>query len=444
MEETVIKRVMPNSPEAEQAVIGSMLMNSDAIMDASDIIVAEDFYGSQYGMMFRAMTELYAEGKPSDLVTVKEKLVEKGVPDEVISMDFIRDILMSVPTSANVKQYARIVYEKSVLRQLIKTMESLTNTCYAENEKLEAVLADTEKQIFSVLQNRMAADYTPIRQIVIDALKRMEIAAKNKGTVTGLRTGFTDLDYMLSGLQNSDLVLVAARPSMGKTAFALNIADYIAVRNNIPAVFFSVEMSKEQLINRLLAQGGMINSQNIRSGKMSDSEWAKLVKSADDLGTSQLIIDDTPGITISEIRSKCRKYKLENDIKVVFIDYMQIIRTTGRYDSRQQEISEISRTLKAIARELNVPVVALSQLSRAVEARSTNGNRPMLSDLRESGAIEQDADVVMFIYREDYYNRDTERKNISEVIVAKHRNGPTGTVELMWLPDYTKFANQVK
>ena len=444
MEEAVVKRIMPHSVEAEQAVIGSMMMNRDAILDASEIITAQDFYGSQYGIIFQAMVDLDAEGKAADLVTIKEKLVEKGVPDEVISTDFIRDILMSVPTSANVKQYAQIVYEKSILRQLIKTTEEITNTCYAENEKLEVILEEAEKKIFGVLQNRMASEYTPIRQIVLDALNKIEAASKSGGRVTGLSTGFQDLDYLLSGLQDSDLILIAARPSMGKTAFALNIAENIAVKQNLPAVLFSVEMSKEQLINRLIAQEGMINSQNIRTGRLADSEWEKLVDSADALSNSQLIIDDTPGITISEIRSKCRKYKLEKDIKVAIIDYMQIIRTNGRYDSRQQEISEISRTLKSIARELNIPVVALSQLSRAVEARSTNGNRPMLSDLRESGAIEQDADVVMFLYREDYYNKETERKNISEVIVAKHRNGPIGTIELSWLPDYTKFASLQK
>lgn len=441
MEEAVVKRVMPHSIEAEQAVIGSMMMNEDAIIDASEIITADDFYGSQYGILFQAMVDLNIEGKAADLVTIKDKLVERGVPDEVVSTEFIRDILMSVPTSANIKQYAEIVYEKSILRQLIKTMEGLTNTCYAGNEKLEVILEDAEKQMFSVFQNRMATEYTPIRQIVLEALNKIDIASKNHGSITGIRTGFNDLDYLLSGLQNSDLILIAARPSMGKTAFALNIAEYIAVRQNIPAVLFSVEMSKEQLINRLLAQDAMINSQSIRTGKMADSEWSKLVESADNISNSGLIIDDTPAITISEIRSKCRKYKLEKDIKVILVDYLQIIRTNGRYDSRQQEISEISRTLKAIARELDVPVIALSQLSRAVEARNTNGNRPMLSDLRESGAIEQDADVVMFLYREDYYNKDTERKNISEVIVAKHRNGPIGTIELSWLPDYTKFAN---
>ena len=444
MAESDITRKMPEDRAAERAVIGAMLMDEDAIADAADILTPDDFSSELHKRLFTAMRDLRAEGKPSDVVTVHDKLLEMGVPEESIDPGALNDIAASCTTTANCKQYAQIVYKKSMLRQLIKTMDGLVNTCYSGREDLDTILEETEKQIFGVLQNRAATEYTPIDKIVSEALERIWEASKEKDRVTGIRTKFTDLDYLLSGLQKSDLILIAARPSMGKTALALNIAENVAVDQHIPVVLFSVEMSKEQLINRLFSQESAINSQNIRTGNIAESEWGRLGDAAERISGSSLIIDDTPGITVSQIRSKCRKYKLENKIQAVIVDYMQIIRTNGRYESRQQEISEISRTLKSIARELDVPVIALSQLSRAVEARTSNGNRPMLSDLRESGAIEQDADVVMFLYREDYYNKDTEKKNITEVIVAKHRNGPTGTVELAWLPEYTKFANAEK
>ncbi len=442
MEEALIKRVLPHSVEAEQSVIGSMILDREAIMAASEIIDREDFYQHQYGVVFEAMVELYNEGKPVDMITLQERLREKEVPPEISSLEFVKDLMNTVPTSANVRSYAKIVQEKSTLRKLIKVNEEIANTCYLSKERVEDILEDTEKKIFHLLQKRDTGDYVPIKDVVLNALDKIEIASKNKGSVTGIPTGFVDLDYKTSGMQPSDLVLIAARPSMGKTAFVLNIAQHMAFKNDVTVAIFSLEMSKEQLVNRLFSLESKVDSQSIRTGNLSDEDWAKLIEGAGIIGKSNLIIDDTPGISVGELRSKCRKYKLEHNLGIIIIDYLQLMTGSKKSDSRQQEISDISRSLKEIARELNVPVIALSQLSRAVEQRPEH--RPMLSDLRESGAIEQDADVVMFIYRDDYYNKDTEKKNIAEIIIAKQRNGPIGTVELVWLPNYTKFANMQK
>ncbi|MCH5257613.1 MAG: replicative DNA helicase [Lachnospiraceae bacterium] len=442
MEEALLKRILPHSIEAEQSVIGSMIMDREAIIVASEIISGDDFYSRQYGILFETMVELNDEGKPVDLVTLQDRLKEKDVPPEVSSLEFVRDLITAVPTSANIKYYANIVAEKSTLRKLIKLNEEIANTCYVGKENLEVILEDTEKRVFDLVQRRNTEDFVPIRQIVMNAMDRIERASHNKGNVTGIATGFIDLDYRTAGMQPSDLILVAARPSMGKTAFVLNIAEYVAFKQNQTVAIFSLEMSKEQLVNRLFSMESKVDSQHLRTGNLTDEEWEKLIESAGVIGKSNLIIDDTPGISISELRSKCRKYKLEHGLEMIIIDYLQLMTGSGRTDSRQQEISDISRSLKALARELNVPVIALSQLSRAVEQRPDH--RPMLSDLRESGAIEQDADVVMFIYRDDYYNKDTEKKNIAEIIIAKQRNGPIGTIELVWLPDFTKFGNLQK
>ena len=444
MEETLIKRVLPHSIEAEQSVIGSMLMDREAVIAASEIITGSDFYQQQYGIMFDAMVELFNEGKPVDLVTLQDRLKEKDVPPEVSSLDFVRDIITIVPTSANVKSYATIVSEKAVLRRLIKTTEEIANSCYAGKEPLENILADTEKSIFDLLQNKGGQEFVPIKQVAINVLEKIEDAYKNQGTVTGIPSGFIDLDYKLSGFQPSDFILIAARPSMGKTAFVLNVVDYVSVRKNLPCMVFSLEMSKEQLVNRMLSMESNVDSQKLRTGTLTDSDWDAVVEGIGIIGNSKLIIDDTPGISISELRSKCRKMKLEYGLSIVIIDYLQLMSGSrkGGNDNRQQEISDISRSLKALARELHAPVIALSQLSRACETRQDH--RPMLSDLRESGAIEQDADVVMFIYRDDYYHKDTEKKDIAEIIIAKQRNGPIGTVELVWLPRYTQFVNMKK
>ena len=441
MKEALIKRVMPHSIEAEQSVVGAMLMDRDAITTSSEIISGSDFYQSAYGVVFDSMVELFNEGQPVDLITLQERLRSKDVPAEISSLEFVRDLLNMVSTSANVKYYAQIVADKSVMRKLIRLNEEIANICYAGNDSLEAVLEKTEKSVFELLQRRNSSEFVPIKQVVLNALERIEKASKNKGTVTGIPTGFIDLDYKLSGLQPSDLVLIAARPSMGKTAFVLNIAQYIAFKKDKSVAIFSLEMSKEQLVNRLFSLESQVDAQALRTGNMKDSDWEKLIEGAGIIGKSRLIIDDTPGISISELRSKCRKYKLEHGLDVIIIDYLQLM-TGGvgrRQESRQQEVSEISRSLKGLARELIVPVVTLSQLSRAVESRPDK--RPMLSDLRESGAIEQDADVVMFIYRDEYYNKDSEFKKQAEIIIAKQRNGPVGTVNLAWLGEYTKFAN---
>ncbi|MBD5476458.1 MAG: replicative DNA helicase [Lachnospiraceae bacterium] len=443
MEEALLKRILPHSIEAEQSVIGSMIMDREAIVVASEIVLGEDFYNKQYGVLFDTMVELNDEGKPVDLVTLQDRLKEKDVPPEVSSLEFIRDLITAVPTSANVKYYANIVSEKATLRKLIRLNEEIANTCYVGKDSLEDILADTEKRVFDLVQRRNTGEFVPIRQIVMNAMDHIEKASHNKGNVTGVATGFLDLDYRTAGMQPSDLILVAARPSMGKTAFVLNVAQYVAFKQDKTVAIFSLEMSKEQLVNRLFSMESKVDSQHLRTGNLSDAEWEKLIESAGVIGKSHLIIDDTPGISISEMRSKCRKYKLEHNLEMIIIDYLQLMSGSGRStDSRQQEISDISRSLKALARELHVPVIALSQLSRAVEQRPDH--RPMLSDLRESGAIEQDADVVMFIYRDDYYNKDTEKKGIAEIIIAKQRNGPIGTVELVWLPDFTKFANLQK
>ena len=443
MEEALIKRILPHSEEAERSVIGCMIMSRDAILAASELLSGEDFYQQQLGVVFDAMVELFNEGKPVDLVTLPDRLKEKDVPPEVYSVEFIRDLLDAVPTSANIRYYANIVSEKAMLRKLIKLNEDIANTCYLSKERVEDILEDTEKRMFQLLQKRNSGDTVPIRQVVLNALNTIEKASQTKGTVTGIPTGFVDLDYKTSGLQPSDLILVAARPSMGKTAFVLNMAQYMAFRKDRSVAIFSLEMSKEQLVNRLFALESKVDSQIIRTGNLQDEDWAKLIEGAGIIGNSRLIIDDTPGISISELRSKCRKFKLEQGLDVVIIDYLQLMTGSGRgSDSRQQEISDISRALKGVARELNVPVVALSQLSRAVEKR--DDKRPMLSDLRESGAIEQDADVVMFIYRDDYYHKDTENKNMAEIIIAKQRNGPIGTVNLVWMPEYTRFVNARK
>lgn len=439
MEEAVIKRILPHSDEAERSVIGAMIMDRDAITAASEILIEEDFYQRQYGVLFSTMEELYNEGRPVDLVTLQDRLREKELPPELSSVEFIRELLAAVPTSANARHYANIVKEKAVLRRLIKVSEGIANECYLSREPVDAILEDTEKQIFDIVQNKSTDDFVGIDKIVLQSLESIEAAAKTKGSVTGISTGFYDLDYKTAGLQPSDLILVAARPSMGKTAFVLNVAEHVAVRDNKTVAIFSLEMSKDQLAKRMLAMNSRVDSQAIRSGELRDDDWVKLVESVKEIGSSGLIIDDTPGISISELRSKCRKYKLEHNLELVIIDYLQLMTGSRKSESRQQEVSDISRSLKALAREIKAPIVALSQLSRAVEQRPDK--RPMLSDLRESGAIEQDADVVMFIYRDDYYNRDTEEPGVAEIIIGKQRNGPTGTIKLGWQAQFTKFVN---
>ena len=439
MEDISVTRIMPNSLEAEQSVIGSMIMDRQAIITAGEMLVWDDFYNKQYGIMFQSMVEMCNEGKTVDIVTLQEKLKEKDVPPEVYSIEFIRELLSAVPTSANIRQYASIVKDKSILRNIIRVNEKIANDCYAGKESTKDILEETEKRIFELVRNKGESDYNPIDKIVLEALDKISTAAKNRGAVTGVPTGFKDLDSYLSGLQPSDMILIAARPSVGKTAFVLNITETVAVKHNIPVAIFSLEMSSEQLINRVISQNSMVSSQKIRIGDLSDSEWENIVESANVIGNSGIIIDDTPGISIGEMRSKCRKFKLEKDIQLVIVDYLQLMTTNTPHGSREQEIAEISRTLKGIARELNVPVIALSQLNRASETREDR--KPIMADLRESGSIEQDADVVMLMSR--YYDKEKKEEDRNRIIlnVAKQRNGPVGEVELVWLPQFTKFED---
>ncbi|MQN01955.1 MAG: replicative DNA helicase [bacterium LCO1.1] len=437
---TSFKRQAPRSLEAEQCVVGAMLMDPQTIPVATEIITEADFYHQLYGTIFVTIVDLYNQNDSVDPVTVINQLREKGVSQEYTEPGFISGLMNAVPLATNIRSYCEIVKKKSLLRQIISVNEDIENDCYSGEKSVEDILDSTEAKFLNLLQKRGVSDAEPIEDVVDEALDRIEEASKLEGNVTGLSTGFLDLDYQTAGLQKSDLILIAARPSMGKTAFALNIAHHIAVHEKKWVAIFSLEMSKVQLMNRLLALESRVDAQKLRTGNLSDTEWGDLLEAGDKLANAPLIIDDTPAISVSELRSKCRKYKQEHELSIVIIDYLQLMTTSKKSESRQNEISDISRSLKSLARELNVPVIALSQLNRGVEQR--DDKRPMLSDLRDSGAIEQDADVVMFIYRDDYYNKDTDRKGISEIIIAKQRNGPVGTVELVWLPELTKFANK--
>ena len=440
-DEELIKRILPHDQAAESSVIGSMMMDPEAISVAQKYLSPDDFYQKSFALLFSAIVSLDNEGQPVDSVTIQNRLREMDAPENIATDGYLAQLVTAVPTSTNIEYYAKIVADKSRLRTMIRTMESLTNSCYLNRESVQALMAETEEKMFRVLQTKESQDYVPIQDVVMEEISKISAAARQNSSVTGLSTGFADLDFKTSGFQPSDLILIAARPSMGKTAFALNIGDYMAIRQHKNVAIFSLEMSKGQLVRRLFAQEANIDAQKLRNGNLASTEWDSLIAGADMIGKSGLIIDDTPGITVPEMRSKCRRYKLEQGLDIIIIDYLQLMSGSSKRssDSRQQEISEISRSLKGLARELNVPVVALSQLSRAVEQRPDH--RPVLSDLRESGAIEQDADVVMFLYREDYYKPDTERKGIADCIIAKQRNGPLGDVELAWLPEYTKFAS---
>ena len=439
---SIFQKVPPHDAEAEAAVLSSMFIDKEAASAAVELLKAEDFYRPDNKAVFEACHELFSSGSPIDIITVKSKLEEKGIFEQVGGIGFIAQIASSVGSSVNVRHYAEIVKDKSTLRQLIKTCNDVSAQCYDGKTDINFVIDQAEKGIFDVSEGRNTGDGHHIRDIAVAAFEKIEDVYKNKGKLTGVPTGFVDFDAKTAGLQKSDLILLAARPSMGKTAFALNIAQNAAIRHNVPVAIFSLEMSEEQLVNRMLCSEAMIDAQKLRTGELEDDDWGKLIQALGPLSRSNVYIFDTPGATPMDVRSKCRKLKLEKGLGLIVIDYLQLMNADGKNDSRQQEISAISRSLKAIARELQVPVIALSQLSRACEQRSDH--RPMLSDLRESGAIEQDADVVAFLYRDEYYFPDTEAKNQAELIIAKQRNGPTGTVNLAWLGQYTKFGNLLK
>ena len=435
-----IQRKMPHDADAEQAVLSSILMDKDAAAEAFEILKAEDFYSPENKAVFQAAFQLYTKGDPIDVVTVKNQLEENGVFTEIGGVETLANIAGAVGSSVNVKSYAKIVEEKSVLRRLIKLSGDISEISYKAGDDINVILDKAEKGIFDVMQNRNTDSFSSIMDVAYDTFANIEKIYNSTEKITGISTGFTDCDAKTAGLQKSDLILIAARPSMGKTAFVLNVAQYAAVKNNIPVAIFSLEMSKEQLVNRMLCAQSLVDAQKVRTGELTAEDWSKLVDGMGILSEAPIYIDDTPGITAMDIRAKCRRLKLEKGLGLVVIDYLQLMSGSGRSDSRQQEISEISRSLKAVAREIEAPVIALSQLSRACESRSDH--RPMLSDLRESGAIEQDADLVAFLYRDEYYFPEkTENKNKAELIIAKQRNGPTGTVNLTWLGQYTKFAN---
>ena len=435
-----IQRKMPHDADAEQAVLSSILMDKDAAAEAFEILKAEDFYSPENKAVYEAAFQLYTKGEPIDVVTVKNQLEENGVFAEIGGVETLANIAAAVGSSVNVKSYAKIVEEKSVLRRLIKLSGDISETSYKANDDINSILDKAEKGIFDVMQNRNTDSFASIMDVAFDAFSNIEKIYNSSEKITGISTGFTDFDNKTAGLQKSDLILIAARPSMGKTAFVLNVAQHAALKENVPVAIFSLEMSKEQLVNRMLCAEALVDAQKVRTGELNNDDWNKLVEGMGRLSEAPIYIDDTPGITAMDIRAKCRRLKLEKGLGLVVIDYLQLMSGSGRSDSRQQEISEISRSLKAVAREIEAPVIALSQLSRACEARSDH--RPMLSDLRESGAIEQDADLVAFLYRDEYYFPEkTEKKNMAELIIAKQRNGPTGTVNLTWLGPYTKFAN---
>mgnify|MGYP000017679097 FL=1 len=435
-----IGKIPPHDTEAEQAVLGSMLTDQDAVIDAIEVLKPEDFYREDNKYIYEAILNLYNKAEPIDIITVKSELISMGKFEVVGGFEYLGILPDKVPLVANAERYIKIVEEKALLRQLIKASNELIDLGYAQNEDIEMVMDQAEKKIFDIMQGKNQKGFSPIKDILIETFSEIEKLYNQKEPITGVPTGFADLDYKTAGLHNSDLILVAARPAMGKSAFALNIAANAAINAKVPVAIFNLEMSKSQLVNRMLCSEAMVDSNKIRTGKIEEDDWAKLATALGPLSEAPIYIDDTAGISVAEIRAKCRKLKLEKNIGLVVIDYLQLIQGSGKRNaSREQEISEISRSLKILAKELDIPVIALSQLSRAAEQRADH--RPMLSDLRESGAIEQDADIVMFLYRDDYYNPDTEKKNIAEIILAKHRAGSTGTVELLWMGSYTKFAN---
>lgn len=433
-------KVPPHDIEAEQAVLGSMLTDKDAVISAIEILKPDAFYREDNKAIYSAILSLYAKSEPIDIITVKAELVENGNFERVGGLEYLASLPERVPTTANVEKYVKIIDEKYMLRSLVSSANELVALGYDETEDVDKIMDLAEKKIYDLSQRKNSKGYTSIKDVLVESFAKLEELYNQKGKISGIPTGFADFDLKTSGLHNSDLVIVAARPAMGKSAFAINIATNVAVQAGKGVAIFNLEMSKDQVGNRILCSEAMVDSNKIRTGQVEDDDWVKLASTLGRLSEAPIFIDDTAGISIMEIRAKCRKLKLEKDIGLVVIDYLQLIQGSGnRNASREQEISEISRSLKILAKELDIPVIALSQLSRSVEKR--DDKRPMLSDLRESGAIEQDADIVIFLYRDDYYNEDSEKKNVAEVILAKHRGGSTGTVDLAWLPSYTKFAN---
>ncbi|KSU59081.1 replicative DNA helicase [[Bacillus] enclensis] len=440
MNEMLQERIPPQNIEAEQAVLGAIFLEPSALTTASEGLIPEDFYRHSHQKIFNVMLKLGDGGKAVDLITVTEELAAAKELEDVGGVAYLSELAGSVPTAANIEYYAKIVEEKSLLRRLIRTATDIASDGYAREDEVDALLGEAEKSIMEVAQRKNAGAFHNIKDVLVRTYDNIETLTNRKGDVTGIPTGFADLDHMTAGFQRNDLIIVGARPSMGKTAFALNIAQNVAVKAKENVAIFSLEMGAEQLVMRMLCAEGNINAQNLRTGDLTDEDWRKLTMAMGSLSNAGIYIDDTPGIKVGEIRSKCRRLAQEHGLGMILIDYLQLIQGNGRGgENRQQEVSEISRSLKGLARELEVPVIALSQLSRGVEQRQDK--RPMMSDIRESGSIEQDADIVAFLYREDYYDHDAENKNIIEIIIAKQRNGPVGNVSLAFVKEYNKFVN---
>ncbi|MCL4439780.1 MAG: replicative DNA helicase [Firmicutes bacterium] len=433
-----LEKIPPQNLDAEQSVLGAMLIDKEAVVKAIETLRPQDFYRDANGHIFEAIVNLFDRGEPVDLITLSEELRQVGLLDQVGGVSYVAGLANSVPTSANVEHYARIVEEKSLLRKLISVSTRIAQLGYEAEEEIESLIDRAEQMIFELAQRKTHSSFVPLKTVLMETFERIEFLHQNKGGITGVPSGFADMDRITSGFQASDLIIVAARPSMGKTAFCLNIAQNACVRKKLPVAVFSLEMSREQLVTRMLCGEAMVDQQKVRTGQLSDEDWQKLTQAAGPLSQAPLYIDDSPGISVVEMRAKCRRLKSEHGLALIVIDYLQLMQGGRKTENRQQEISEISRTLKSLARELQVPVIALSQLSRAVEQRQDK--KPMMSDLRESGSLEQDADLVMFIYRDEYYNPDTDRRSRADIIIAKQRNGPVGTVELGFFKEFTKFV----
>lgn len=440
IETEIIGRIPPHSLEAEQSVLGSMIIDKEAINTAVEVIRPNDFYREAHREIFESIIVLFNKNEPVDLITLSEELKRRGTLENIGGVSYLANLSSGVATTANTKYYCKIVEEKSLLRQLIRSSNEIMGKAFEDSEDVNIIIEEAEKNIFNITQGSQREGFSPLSEVILDSFAKIEEMAANEGGLTGLTTGFIDLDNKLSGLQKSDLVLLAARPSMGKTALGINIATNSALKAGANVAIFSLEMSKEQLVQRMIASTAHVDLQKIISGRLSEDEWLQIINSMSPLSQASVYIDDTAGISLMEMKAKARRLKIEKGLDLIVIDYLQLMQMEGRVESRQQEISSISRGLKALAKEMDCPVIALSQLSRAPELRSDH--RPILSDLRESGAIEQDADVVMFLYRDEYYHEDSEKKNIGEVIIAKHRNGPTGTLELVWKKEFTKFLNK--
>lgn len=437
----MVERIPPHNEEAERSVLGAAMLSKDALYDVIEEVKADDFYNESHREIFKAIMELYRANSPVDMLTVCEELKTAKALDMVGGRAYIATLTSEVPSTINAGEYAKIVTEKAALRQLIDTAEDIKNKSYEGKEDPQQILNFAESGIFSISQKRQKSDYTAIQDVLLKNVEIIDEASKNQGKVVGIPTGFKDLDELTSGLHRSDLIILAARPAMGKTAFALNIAQQTATKAGASVLIFSLEMSKEQLGQRLLAIQARVEMQKLKTGTLERKDWDRLNMALDELHSSKIFIDDTPGVSIMEMRNKCRRLKAEHGLDLVVIDYLQLMQGDGRTDNRQQEISAISRNLKLLAREMDCPVIVLSQLSRAPEMRQDH--RPILSDLRESGSIEQDADIVIFLYRDDYYNPDnSEKHGICEVNLAKHRSGPTDKVELTWVERYTKFSDK--